>query len=132
MPRQGSRKGPHHSPRPMAHRVRPGSRRHHAAVRDGGHAVSVAGGRVRSLVAHRVQAGANPDLNLFSESLISPLSAAATTTPIGPNNAGPPRCTSNMTVDPAGSSLAGLTLPISFTLTPPRPSPSSVIASGGW
>src|SRR6202011_4671430 len=59
---------------------------------------------------------------------MSPLRAPATIMPIGPNSAGPPRCTSNVTVEP---SPLGFTLPISFTLTPPLPSPSSVIASGG-
>ncbi len=48
--------------------------------------------------------------------------------PIGPNNAGPPRWTSNVTVEPSPD---GLTFPISFTLTPPTPSPSRVMASDG-
>ncbi len=38
------------------------------------------------------------DLNLLSDCWISPLSAAATTMPIGPNRAGPPRCTSKVTL----------------------------------
>src|SRR6202162_1506165 len=59
---------------------------------------------------------------------MSLLRAPATIMPIGPNSAGPPRGTSNVTVEP---SPLGFTLPIIFTLTPPLPSPSSVIASGG-
>src|ERR1700682_868264 len=73
-------------------------------------------------------AGAKTLTNLFSESLMSPLRAAATTMPIGPNNAGPPRCTSRVTVDP---SPFGAILASSLILTPPLPSPLRVMASGG-
>lgn len=62
---------------------------------------------------------------------MSPRSAPATTRPIGPNNAGPPRWTASDTVDPPASVGEAFTLPMSLTLTPPLPSPLSVIASGG-
>ncbi len=58
---------------------------------------SVAAARGRDTKTH--QAGANTVTNFCSDSLMSLFSAAATSMPIGPNNAGPPRCTSKLTTD---------------------------------
>src|SRR5205807_517932 len=45
------------------------------------------------------QAGANTVTNLSNDSRMSPFRAAATIMPIGPNSAGPPRCTSKLTTE---------------------------------
>src|SRR6478752_3847832 len=119
--REGSCARPHDSSRLLAHRIRPGRGRDDVAVRNGGHAARLAGTRIRPPVDSRIRqaclqafpplaasryAGANMVLNLFSDWRISPFNAAATTIPIGPNSAGPPRWPSNETVDPSADGVA--------------------------
>src|SRR5277367_5570788 len=85
-------------------------------------------GRGRNILTTCPQAGANTVTNLFSDSRMSLRNAPATIMPMGPNSAGPPRCTSRLTTD---SGPFGFTLAVNLTLTPPTPTPSSVIDSGG-
>ena len=54
----------------------------------------------------------------------------ATSIPVGPNNAGPPRWTSRVTTEAPGGVLRPH-LAQQFDLDPPTPTPLSVIASGG-
>ena len=87
---EGPRQGPDHSPRLVAHRVRPWRGRHHAAVRDGGHAAGVAGSRIRPPLDGRVhQAGHQAVSPLVVRSRIGVVTGAITKKTATPANHSP-------------------------------------------